>query len=447
MLALLIVALIAGTAGCQSGKGGGNAGGTGSDKTTSSPAVSGGAADGSAVSEGGPAAAASSEATGAPQASDSAISGASEKTVDVQGADIVVTSWISEKRPDENVSMEKDVSYIEVGQEASGEQRMGLVRFDLPSGVTPKDLVSARLFMKKKDGDEPSFTAGVVDIPWGFAITDWNTFKGHMMFQDGAPVSEKGDGDWYVLDVTEIVRGWFGGERANYGFALSGATKGSVASLWSAFGDDEANFPRLSVRYMDNGPSQKYGKYAYKEMSDESGNCLSYALRDYDDIYDTDLFSDNDKAALKKAQDDGTDAMLQYLKEKVGEYVEAHKDKLAVESWRSLSGIDDPIDTEKEYMVEMKIGDGNMGEGESMSAFGSYDYHFRVRLDDGRWAEKVPHTTSRVAPGSNESFDTGKFPWDSTFMWGYPKWNDYYSSPSLYFAVAKTTDEFTAHMH
>ncbi|MDR2162871.1 MAG: DNRLRE domain-containing protein [Clostridiales Family XIII bacterium] len=425
----LSVALIAATlAGCGPGKAPGGAGG---GQAASGAAISGDAIDSSADA---------ATTTGSAQAA------TAEKTVDIQGIDITITGWVSEKRPDENVTLDKDVSYIEVGLGNDGKQSMGLVRFDLPSGVTPDDLVSARLSMKKKDGDEPTFSAGAADISWGYAIVDWNSLKDKVAFRDGSPVSEKEDGDWYGLDVTDIVREWLGGERANYGFALAGIEKGKVANLWSAFGDDEANFPRLSISYTEGKPSQKYGKYAYHEMPEESGNCLSYALRDKDDIYDADLLTDADKAALKKAHASGTDAVLQYLKGKVGDYIEAHKDKLAIESWRPLSGFDDPIDPEKEYLVEMKIGEGGMDEGE-MSAFGDYDYHFRARLDDGRWAEKIPHVRSRITPGSNESFDTGKFPWDSTFQWGNPKWTDYYNSPSLYFAVTKTTDEFTSHMH
>jgi hypothetical protein len=371
---------------------------------------------------------------------------AAQKTVDVQGADIAVTSWVSEKRPDENVSNEKDLSSIDIGLGAKGDQRIGLVRFDLPAGVTPQDLSSARLFIKKKGGDEPVVKAGTVSVPWDFAGVTWNDVKGKADFPDKSPVSEKDEGDWYALDVTDIVRGWLGGERANYGFALAGTEEGKVTSFLSASEGDAANYPRLSVTYAENKPAEKYGKYGYTEQSEKDGNCLSYALRDTSGIYDTDVFSAADKKTFEAALSKGGDNAMIFLKEKVLAYIDAHKKELGIEKYRPLENADDPINPEKEYVIAMKIGarDAKMAET-AKDSFGAFDYHFRVKLDDGRWAEKIPDTKSRVTPGSNMSFDTGKYPWDADFNWGYSKTTDYYNSPAAYFAITKSTDDFTAH--
>ncbi|MDR2295699.1 MAG: DNRLRE domain-containing protein, partial [Clostridiales Family XIII bacterium] len=145
---------------------------------------------------------------------------AAEETTVVGGVDITVTSWISEKRPDQNVSSETDLSYIDVGLGEVGDRRMGLVRFDLPAGVVPQDLVSARLLLKVKDGDAPKIRAGTVAVPWGFAVADWNSVEGYTSFRDDSPICEKDEGDWYGVDVTDIVREWLAGDSPNYGFAL-----------------------------------------------------------------------------------------------------------------------------------------------------------------------------------------------------------------------------------
>ncbi|MDR1262749.1 MAG: DNRLRE domain-containing protein [Oscillospiraceae bacterium] len=369
-----------------------------------------------------------------------------EKTVDVQGADITVTSWVSESRPDENVSNEKDVSYIDVGLGTDGNERIGLVRFDLPAGVTPQEFVSARLFLKKKDGDETGIRVGSVVAPWGFALASWNDIQGNITFHDGSPASEKEGEDWYTIDVTGLVREYFAGTNPNYGFAVAGTEEGKITSFWSVFGDDVVNYPRLSVRFRESVPAEKYGRYGYTEMSDDNGNCLSYALRDKDDIYLQDLITDADAEAFASAVEAGIDEAMAYFREKLAAYIDAHKEKLAIKSWRALSGFNDPIDPEKEYMIALKIGVQDTDE-DVMSAFGNFDYHFRVRLDDGRWAEKIPHITSRVTPGSNAAFDSGKYPWDSVFQWGYPKWTNYYNSSAIYFAITKSVDEFTAHRH
>jgi hypothetical protein len=363
-----------------------------------------------------------------------------------QGADITVTAWVSESRPDENVAIEKDISVIDVGVGGEGDRRMGLVRFDLPAGVTPQELVSARLLMKRRDGDEPKFAAGYVTVPWGYAVVSWRDVEISATFPDAPPLCEKEEGDWYGVDVTDTVREWLAGNRPNYGFALTGAEDGKVTSFWSSFGDDAANYPQLLVHYAESAPAERYGKFGYTEMAEEEGNCLSYALRDKNDIYDTDLFAGAEAEEFNKLAETDFDEAMAYFKEKLSAYIEAHKEALAIESWRPLSGFDDPIDPEKEYMIAMKVGAIAPEEAESaMSAFGVFDYHFRVRLDDGRWAEKIPHAASRVTPGSNASFDGGKFPWDANFQWGNPKWTDYYDSPASYFAVTKTAEEFTSH--
>ena len=372
---------------------------------------------------------------------------AAEKTTVVTGVDITVTSWVSEKRPDKNVSNETDLSSIDVGPAETGDARLGLVRFDLPAGVTPRELVSARLRMKMKEGDAPKVRAGTVTDSWSFALVDWNSLEGHTVFRDDAPICEADEGDWYGIDVTDIVREWVAGDRPNYGFVLAGTEEGKLTRFWSAFGDDEANYPQLSVRYREDAPAAKYGKYGYTEQPEEAGNCLSYALRDTDAIYEDALFGAGDADAFEKAFAAGTDGALAYFKDVMGNYIEAHKEALGIETWRTLSGFDDPIDPEKEYMIALKIGAQGMDSDAEMSAFSGVDYHLRVRLDDGRWAEKVPHVASRVTPGSNEAFDTGKYPWDSVFQWGYFKWTNYYDRPALYFAITKSTDEFTAHMH
>ena len=370
-----------------------------------------------------------------------------EKTAMVTGVDITVTSWVSEKRPDDNVSNERDLSCIDVGLAGEGDARLGLVRFDLPAGVTPQDLVSARLLLKMKEGDVPKVRAGTVAVPWGFALADWNSVEPDTAFRDDSPIREPDEGDWYGMDVTDIVREWFAGERPNYGFALAGTEEGKVTRFWSAFGDDEANYPQLSVRYHENAPAEKYGKYGYTEQPEEAGNCLSYALRDTDAIYEDALFDAADADELEKAFASDIDGALAYFQDALFNYIEAHKEALGIEAWRPLSDFRDPIDPEKEYMIALKIGSRPEDAEGTMSTFDGVDYHFRVRLDDGRWAEKVPHVASRVTPGSNAAFDTGKYPWDSVFQWGYPKWTDYYDSPALYFAITKSTDEFTAHMH
>ena len=368
--------------------------------------------------------------------------------VTVQGPNVVVTAWVDEAQPEENVSMMTTLETIQVGQDASGKQNFGLIHFDLPAGISASDLVKAELKVKLHQGESGQFGVGRVNVPWAFGIVSWNDVRDAVTFPAQAPLSQQEADNWYQADVTELVADWLSGKAANYGLVLKGMTQGQSASFFSALGEEQPeNYPALTLHYQPNPAPEKYGKYGYEQAPDESGNCLSYALRDYDDILADDLIAPADQGALKQALARGEAVALAFLQEKVVAYIQAHQAVLGIESWRILESANDPIDPTKEYLIAMKIGLKEQDEEIGMGAFGNYDFHFRARLDDGRWAEKVPHVASRVTPGSNYSFDTSKYPWDSVFTWGYFKWNDYYDSQAVYFAITKNTDEFTAHKH
>jgi hypothetical protein len=190
------------------------------------------------------------------------------------------------------------------------------------------------------------------------------------------------------------------------------------------------------------GGRARFGKFGYEAQED--GNCMSYALRDRDMILYDDLIDDT--PAFQASYDTGgIGGALQYLKNRVSDYVERHSAELQIGGIREIDGFRAPIDENEEYRIAMRIGfrDRNMPLGIQVDS--DFDYHFWAQVSDGSWAEKTPDESSRLAPGSNSGLNPGKYPWNQGYMWGYDKWNDYYTSDTIYFAVKKTTAAFTSH--
>jgi hypothetical protein len=222
------------------------------------------------------------------------------------------------------------------------------------------------------------------------------------------------------------------------------------ASDWA---DDEGNpypFPFLEVTGQASDRALAYGKFGYTGMPlpgtavDEGGNCLSYVLRDTDMILVGDL--DVDFGEMNRLYDEsGEDAVVDYLAARVADYVDAHKNGLQISRFRRLEDFTSDIDAKTEYRVALRVGAKvEPGSKADLEARGAFDYHFRAQLNDGQWAQKFPLDASEIIPGSGPGVSPGKYPWDSALQW-LSKFQSYYTSKVVYFAVTKDTDAFTRH--
>jgi hypothetical protein len=373
------------------------------------------------------------------------------KTVETQGRDIVVTSWLSERTPKDNVSNRKDSSYIQVGVAKNGKNSVGLARFELPAGVASSEVLDAELLLKKKSGPNPSVKVGIATKDWAFSSVTWNEMEGKTKYEKQAPRLSADGGRWYAADVTKIVKSWLSGKTNNLGFALTGTMKGKVTKFVSAYAKNEKDYPTLKITYKSKKLTKRYGKFGYTKQDASKGNCFSYAMRDTDEIFLDDILTPAQKREFQNISNKSAKAGLDYFKKRIFNYIDRHKPELGIKSWRTLSSYSKKYDPQKEYLAVMKIGFLDKGYGSGPK--GSYivdkdfDYHWHVRLDDGRWAEKITGLKSRVAPGSNLSYDNAKYPWDSSYKWGYERSDEFYDSSPVYIAVTKNTDKFTAHKH
>ncbi|MDR3296607.1 MAG: DNRLRE domain-containing protein [Clostridiales Family XIII bacterium] len=362
-------------------------------------------------------------------------------SVTVQDADYIAAAHISEKDPGASAGSAESMEFAEIGKDADGLRSEALFRFPLPAGIPGEAIRDAYVYLRYKEGDAPELRAAEVTGSWYTVSSTWKDTAAHISAENTSPASEDAGGGWYRIDVTDLAKCWLRGENDNNGIAVQETRDGKQAVFYSAFAAEAAYCPKLVISFTPEPDGERFGKYAYAPQTE--GNCMSYALRDrdmilYDDLFDTQAFQ-----AVYDAG--GTDGALAYVKKEVLNYVNLHKDGLKIERIRELTGPDAAIDPETEYRIALRIGFRDRSLLAGIQVDEDFDYHFHAQLADGSWAEKTPQEASRRVPGSNPDTDPGKYPWHQGYMWGYEKWNGYYTSDVAYFAVTKPAEAFTNH--
>ncbi len=326
-----------------------------------------------------------------------------------------------------------------------GKRYWALFRPSLPSGVTSGQLQSAFFLLRKTGGEAGELQAAQITERWGYNV-GWNSFEETVSTENvSTDITEK-DG-WLHINITDFVRGWLAGDLDNYGFVLREMTDNSESVYVSSQTEDEENAPRVVVTYTKESGGEPYGKYDFSAA--ENGNCLSYALRDTDNINFWDLYETKDEvqALYEKGGKEGLDALLELTAQGVISYVEKSKTALAVKSFRRLESYNTPIDAAKEYRIAMRVGFGDLlseGEMEEEGVPVDCDYHLWVQTSDGSWAQKFVIAPAQPVPGTHRETDPGKYPWQMGMDWGTLN-SAFYNSGVAYFAVEKSPDEFTMH--
>jgi hypothetical protein len=362
-------------------------------------------------------------------------------SVTVQDTEYTAAAHISEKDPDAFAGSDGSMEFADIGRDEDGLRSEALFRFPLPAGILGESVQDAYFYIRYKEGDSPELRAAEVRENWYTITATWKDTAANIPTENTSNVSEDAGGGWYKLDVTDIVKSWLSEQSDNNGIAIQETRDGKQSVFYSVFTADATYCPKLVISFTPELSAERFGKYAYEPQSE--GNCMSYALRDHDMILYDDLF---DTTTFQAAYDaDGMDGARTYVKGEVLNYVNLHKDKLKVESIRELAGFDAKIDPETEYRIALRIGFRDRSFPEGIQVDEDFDYHFWAQLADGGWAEKTPQEGARRVPGSNKDTDPGAYPWHQGYMWGYEKWNCYYTSDVVYFAVTKSVDTFTDH--
>jgi hypothetical protein len=365
----------------------------------------------------------------------------------------IVCAWISAAEPHDSLGLMYDPSILKFGRDTEGEPTVSLLRFALPADILDDEVQAARLVLKSAESTvflPETISVGAVKKDWDMGWVNYAEFQQFLPSEQSIQVTTLDDG-YFAVDVTDIVKSWLRADLGNNGFALVGTKSGETYSVYSSYTENKDFIPRLEVDYQQ-GERDVYGKFDYSQQMD--GNCLSYALRDTDGIYHDALSIDYDKwVELYYGGKDASDgeegdinAVLPDMTQKVLDYVNDHAESLKISEIRVLDRFDDYIDPANEYRVALRLGARDSGGEIGVIDAGDFDFHLQAQLRNGSWAEKMPQDPSRIVPGSHAGLSPQKLQWDTSPMWGNDKWNNFYTSQAVFFAVTKDSDNFTSHL-
>ena len=358
------------------------------------------------------------------------------------------TVWFAEDLSNE---MGGALNTINVGKTPESGEVFALARLPLGADWFAGEVSEARLFLKVAEGTPPN------EIYIGAATQTWT----HLSDKDRARSAVDNDNlvltevrreanNWVSMDVSDIVVRWLNSEIPNRGFTLLPGDEQALGVFVSGNISPVSEAPRLVVSGEIGERPLIYGRFGFTRQPAKGavdpmlgGNCLSYALRDLDGIYNEDLNTDFEELARIYAEY-GLDGVLEHTAVMIEKYVEAHKEALQISGFRRIDAFDSPIDPETEYRIVLRVAIEAMPDG-SIHPLRGYDFHFWVQLNDGRWTQKNPSEFSEIIPYVGPGVCPVKFYWNAGSLWGVERYQEKYTSNAVFFAVTKDTDEFTRH--
>ena len=346
------------------------------------------------------------------------------------------------------------------GKAADGSDVYTFVRADIGAEFLENEVYDARLFLKTIGGRKPaSLRLGLASAFWDSYFTPYDEAKSLAGGNGFVTVDARDEADgWISVPVTDFVKKWLGGAIQNNGVAIAGEAVGETYAFASvagadANGDDAAY---IEARGAVGDRNLTYGKFGYTEITaamqddtrpNSNGNCMSYALRDTNSILESDLgvdIKEMERIYTEAGAGKGLDSLADYFARLAEGYVQAHKDGLEISSFRHIDGFESEIDPAAEYRIALRVGVDLFGDEVDFSDPHSWDFHYWAQLNDGRWAQKFPPSSSVIVPCTGPGIPPDRFPWDSANH-RVAKTADYYKSKAVYFAVAKKTGAFTRH--
>ena len=364
------------------------------------------------------------------------------------------TTWFSEDA-DAPYEYCSDSKTIRVGKSPDGGDVFALIRMALRGDWLSEEVTGARLFLKVAEGTPPNgINVGTVAKSWSPATVSRDMAKTVISENSFALTEMRSEKDgWVSIDVTDTVKSWLCGEIPNRGFALFPGDDEALGVFVSGTPGESLNIneaPRIIINGAISNRSNSYGRFGFTKQPEQGitdpifgGNCLSYALRDINGITFEDLPFDLDYMN-RIFFESGENGVLDYTAAIIEDYVEANKEGLQISNFRRIDNFDSPINAEEEYRIILRVS-ANATPELPMSERGGYDFHLWAQLRDGRWTQKSPSVFSSIIPGTGPGISPLKFYWDAGDVWGIERWQEWYTSDGIYYAVTKDTDEFTCH--
>ena len=108
---------------------------------------------------------------------------------------------------------------LRTGVDPSGYRNRTLIKFNLPLGITGSAVTSSYLNIKYDYGATPYMRAYRVTQSWSSSGATWSNQPSYSS-SDSSASSYHYSNNWYRMDVTSMVKGWFNGSYSQYGFML-----------------------------------------------------------------------------------------------------------------------------------------------------------------------------------------------------------------------------------
>ena len=366
------------------------------------------------------------------------------------GADRVIATWYDERLGPDHLILSGQRNEIHVYAAEEGDV-FALIRLILGTEFFAEEIESAKLYLKPVGETAQSLRLAQMTSYWTYNMMNLSDVRPRVNESSFIllDVTEEADG-WVSLDITPMAKAWINGDYRNNGFAVFGVD-GEPMSIFNVEGDN-APFARVTgtVGYRP----LNYGRFGFVRVpfngldQYDSGNCLSFALRDLNMINLNHLGSTYEQVGEKYLAG-GVDAIVAYIADLIEQYVADNAEALQISGFRRIDSFDSPIDPALEYRIALRVGNAPPpGMAIVEHGRGAFDYHLWVQINDGRWAQKFPASFSEIIVGTTARTDPGSFYWHMVpdEFWGWDGKMEYHNSRVIYFAVTKDVTVFTSHM-
>lgn len=275
------------------------------------------------------------------------------------------------------------------------------IKFDLPENIASWSVVEAKISIKKRDYTAPTVRAHRIFRNWDPTKITWGS-QPNFSYTTVSSEAVHYAGDWYRIDVKDIVTSWLSGRYENHGFALKEETEGNANKKTKYYSSeaDSPNKPELRITYY-------YGSRPYQSVTTTNVNCMGYALEYNAFIKGVDLGLSTNALIGKN-----TAEILETVREKSELWMNTYLNIDGIFNYYRIDSYDTPIE-EGWYKVVLRVGfyDGN-GNG-IMDDFLPFfcDYHWWYETATGEWADKPGQTPSKLHIGSYGT-DPAASPWE-----------------------------------
>lgn len=121
--------------------------------------------------------------------------------------------------------------------------RRSYIKFNIPSTLSGKAVVSASLELEKISGADPTTKAYRCLSDWSSGTITWANKPGYSVYNSSTEaVPYRAGSTWFKMDATTIVQNWLNGSYNNYGFVIKDTVE-SLMNHWTTLYSSDADSP------------------------------------------------------------------------------------------------------------------------------------------------------------------------------------------------------------